>query len=32
MTYTLHLTAPGGGSTRDMTQLVQTVTWQGDVR
>lgn len=32
MTYTLHLTAPGGGSTRDMTQLVQTVTWQGDIR
>ncbi|MCC2259675.1 hypothetical protein AAAT94_00690, partial [Intestinimonas aquisgranensis] len=32
MAYTLLLTAPGGGSTRDITQLVQSVTWQGDIR
>ena len=31
MTYELHLIAPGGGSVRDMTQLVQTLTWSGSV-
>lgn len=31
MAYVLHLTAPGGGSVRDLTQLVQTLTWSGSV-
>ena len=30
--YELLLTAPGGGSVQDLTQLVQTITWSGDVR
>lgn len=31
-TYDLLLTAPGGGSVRDLTGLVQSVTWSGSVR
>ena len=31
MEYELLLTAPGGGSVRDVTELVQTATWSGDV-
>ena len=30
--YELLLTAPGGGSVQDLTQLVQDLTWSGDVR
>lgn len=31
-TYQLLLAAPGGGETRDVTQLVQSVTWSGSLR
>lgn len=30
--YQLHLVAPGGGSLRDVTQLVQSITWSGSLR
>ena len=30
--YRLLLTQPGGGESRDLTALVQSVTWQGDIR
>lgn len=30
--YQLHLAAPGGGSGRDVTQLVQSITWSGSLR
>ena len=32
MDYELLLTAPGGGSTRDITQLVRSMTWSGSVK
>lgn len=31
-TYTLTLAGPGGGGARDVTELVQTMSWSGDVR
>lgn len=30
--YHLFVTGPGGGESRDVTELVQTVTWTGDIR
>ena len=30
--YHLLITSPGGGETRDLTALVQSVTWAGDIR
>lgn len=30
--YQLHLAAPGGGSLRDVTQLVQSIAWSGSLR
>jgi len=32
MDYELLLTAPSGGETRDLAQLVQTMSWSGSVR
>lgn len=32
ISYQLHLAAPGGGSLRDVTQLVQSITWGGSLR
>ena len=32
MDYELLLTAPSGGETRDLSQLVQTMSWSGSVR
>ena len=31
-TYRFLVTAPGGGESRDTTQLVQSISWTGDVR
>ena len=30
--YRLHLASPGGGELRDVTQLVQSITWSGSLR
>ena len=30
--YRLSVTAPGGGETRDVTALTQSITWSGDIR
>ena len=30
--YSLHMAAPGGSGLRDVTQLVQSITWSGSLR